>query len=81
MKIYKISKSQFFHGSYDQLPSGTILTPEHGNFMGTFTQDEMDSHFKLEQFRPPRYISRNNAVYMSKDIDDKDIASPQAMGF
>ncbi|MFW5804257.1 MAG: hypothetical protein ACOCWG_03390 [bacterium] len=80
MKIYKydkmeiIASTQYFHGSYHELPPGTILTPERGNFMGTFNKDEMDSHFKLEQFRPSEFLSRNNAIYMCKNIDDIDLA-------
>jgi len=81
MKIYKFDKlikeamnKAYFHGSYDKLPNGTILTPDKGNFMGTFSQDEMDSHFKLEQFRPSNFLSRNNAVYISSDIDDIDLS-------
>jgi len=65
---------RYLHGSYDQLPSGTVLTPDKGNFMGTFSQDEMESHFKLEQFRPSEFLSRNKAVYMSQDVDDIDFS-------
>jgi len=74
MRIYKIAQSKYYHGSYDFLPNGTILTPSMGNFMGTFSQDEMDSHFKLEQFRPSNYLSRNDAVYMCDNPDDIDNA-------
>ena len=74
MKIYKIAQSKYYHGSYDFLPNGTILTPAMGNFMGTFSQDEMDSHFKLEQFRPSNYLSRNDAIYMCDNLDDIDNA-------
>ena len=74
MRIYKIANEKFYHGSYDILSKGTILTPEKGNFMGTFSQDEMDSHFKLEQFKPSSFLSRNNAIYMCKDIDDIDLS-------
>jgi len=74
MRIFKISSVQFFHGSYDHLPIGTILTPEKGNFMSTFEKDEMESHFILEKHKPPEYISRNQAVYMCDNIDDLDNA-------
>lgn len=74
MRIFKLAQPKYYHGSYDFLPNGTILTPDKGNFMGTFSQDEMDSHFKLEQFRPSNYLSRNKAVYMSRDIDDIDLS-------
>lgn len=74
MKIIKVSELTYYHGSYDILPIGTILTPQKGNFMGTFSEYEMDSHFKLEQFRPSNYLSRNKAVYMSKKIDDIDLS-------
>jgi len=75
MKIYKIANNiKYFHGSYHSLPKGTILTPQKGNFMGTFSQDEMDSHFKLEQFKPPQYLSRNNSVFMTDNPDDIDNA-------
>lgn len=65
---------EYFHGSYHRLTEGTILIPEKGNFMGTFSQYEMDSHFKLEQFRPSNFLSRNNAVYICQNIDDIDLA-------
>jgi len=74
MRIYKIAQSEYYHGSYDFLPNGTILTPSMGNFMGTFSQNEMDSHFKLEQFRPSNYLSRNHAIYMCDNPDDIDNA-------
>ena len=75
MKIYRLSSNiKYYHGSYHLLPNGTVLSPEKGNFMKTFSQDEMDSHFKLEQFRPPNYLSRNNCIYMSDNPDDIDLA-------
>ena len=75
MRIYKISSNiKYFHGSYHFLPNGTVLSPEKGNFMGTFNQDEMDSHFKLEQFRPSNFISRNNCVFMTDNPEDIDLA-------
>ena len=84
MKIYRTSKFdklvkealsiEYFHGSYDELPNGTILTPDKGNFMGTFSENEMDSHFKVEQFRPSNFLSRNNAIYLTQNIDDIDLA-------
>ena len=74
MKIFRIAKQQYYHGSYDDLPVNTVLTPENGNFMGTFEEYEMDSHFKLEQFRPSSYLSRDNAIYMCDNPDDIDNA-------
>ena len=75
MRIYKISSNiKYFHGSYHFLPNGTVLSPEKGNFMGTFNQDEMDSHFKLEQFKPSNFISRNNCVFMTDNPEDIDLA-------
>ena len=75
MRIYRIAQSNtYYHGSYDDLPIGTVLTPEKGNFMGTFSQEEMDSHFKLELFRPDGYLSRDSGVYMCDNIDDIDNA-------
>lgn len=76
MRIYRLSSTSsgkvFYHGSYHKLPNGTVLNPDKGNFMGTFTQDEMDSHFKLEEFRPSKFISRDRAVYMCDNVDDLD---------
>lgn len=69
--IYKISESiKYFHGSYDLLPIGTILTPEKG----TFNPEDMLSDNMLELFRPNQYISRNNAVFMTDNPDDIDSA-------
>lgn len=74
MKIYKIASEIYYHGSYDNLEIGTILTPEMGNFVKTLSPLTMDSHFKLEMFKPPSFLSRNNGVYMCKDIDDIDLS-------
>jgi len=72
MKIYRISKSiKYYHGSYNPLPIKTILSSKNGNFMDSFNDD---SHIKLEQFKPNNYLSRNNAVYMTDNPDDIDIA-------
>jgi hypothetical protein len=73
MKIFKIAnKIKFYHGSYDQLPNNTVLSPDKGNFVKNISQNTMDSHFKLEQFKPPQFLSRNNCVYMTNNIDDLD---------
>jgi len=75
MRIYKISSNiKYFHGSYHFLPNGTVLSPGKGNFMGTVNQYKMDSHFKLEQFRPSNLISRNNCVFMTDNPEDIDLA-------
>jgi hypothetical protein len=71
LKIYRIAQSLFYHGSYYDLPYGTVLTPKKGNFVNNISDD---SHFKLEQFRPSQYISRNEAVYMCDNPDDIDLA-------
>jgi len=63
---------KFFHGSYDVLPLGTVLSPHKGNFMRTLLPEEMESHFKLELFRPVGSLSRNRAVYMTCCIEDVD---------
>lgn len=74
MKIYRIANMIYYHGSYDDLPIGTVLTPEKGNFVNTIQDFEMESHFKLEMFRPSGYISRNNAVYMCDNPEEVDLA-------
>lgn len=79
MRIYRISQRieqvRYFHGSYDSLPVGTILTPGRGSsFMRGLNDDIMDSPLILESFRPPEFISRNRAVFMTDNIDDIDNA-------
>lgn len=63
MKIFRFGENslvEYFHGSY---ATGTVLTPKKSNFMVTFRQDEMDSHFKLELFRPNNFLSNGIAHY------------------
>lgn len=61
---------EYFHGSVDKFPNGTVLLPEKGHML----QTKMDSHFKLEAFRSPNFLSRNDAVYLAQDVDDIDLA-------
>jgi hypothetical protein len=74
MRIFAITNITYFHGSYDKLPRGTVLSPEHGNFMKTFEDFEMEGHFKLEQFKPAGSLSRNECIFMTDNIDDIDNA-------
>lgn len=61
----------YYHGSYDKLPVGTILTPrddyedrwKHTDFYGP-----------LEMYRPPNMLSHNKSVFMCDNPDDVDLA-------
>lgn len=66
MEIYK----SYYHGSGEQLQIGTILVSNKGN--SSFRNE--GSHLKLEVFRPNGFISRENCVYMTDNIEDIDNA-------
>lgn len=71
MKIYKISNTKYYHGSYNPLPIKTILTPNYRSYREVINDD---SHSKLEQFKPNNFLSRNNAIFMTNNPDDIDLA-------
>jgi hypothetical protein len=70
MRLTEI-EHQFFHGSMEHLPEGTVLTPRDNyqtNWGGT------SFYGVLEKHRPPRYLAHHQAVFMVGNEDDVDLA-------
>lgn len=74
MRIRELLESNnqpYYHGSYDNLPVGTILTP----------RDDYESNWKdtdfygpLEMYRPKDKLSHKQSVFMCDNPDDVDLA-------
>lgn len=62
---------QFYHGSSDPLPVGTVLTPRD-NYEANWSNT--DFYAVLEHFRPPHMLAHKNAVFMCDNPDDIDNA-------
>ena len=60
---------RYYHGSFDKLPIGTILTPR-----SNYEQNWAHNNFYrvLEKYRPPTMIAHRNAVFMCDNLDDID---------
>jgi hypothetical protein len=61
----------FYHGSYDKLPVGTILTPRDDyekNWQHT------DFYNALERYRPANMLAHKQSVFMCDNTDDIDLA-------
>lgn len=60
----------FYHGSFDYIEPGTVLTPRpdyESNWSHT------DFYNELERYRPPHMIAHANGVFMCSDIDDVEL--------
>lgn len=67
----RASELTFYHGSFDKLPVGTILTPQTNyeeNWQNT------DFYGPLEMYRPANMLSHKQSVFMCSDPDDIDLA-------
>lgn len=69
MKIFEVTNSDslYYHGSYEPLKVGTILTPRENyelNWAGT------DFYWLLENHRPNNMLSHKQSVFMASDPDD-----------
>lgn len=62
----------FYHGSYDELPVGTILKPRGDAYEADW--NNTDFYEILEKYRPPGMLSHKNAVFMCDNPDDVDMA-------
>ena len=71
MKISDIEGKRYYHGSYDNLPVGTILSPRDN-----YESNWGDTLFYsvLESQRPDNMLAHRDAVFMVGDIDDIDLA-------
>lgn len=73
MRINQLQEnSQYFHGSMNYLPVGTILTPR----MDEYEKDWQNTDFYniLEKYRPSNMLSHKESVFMVDNEDDIDLA-------
>ena len=71
MQFLESSGKIFYHGSMDNLPVGTILTPRN-----EYEKDWQNTDFykPLEMYRPPHMLAHKDSVFMCDNIDDIDLA-------
>jgi hypothetical protein len=63
--------NNFYHGSMDELPVGTVLTPRD-NYKDNW--GSTDFYAALEHYRPAHMLGHAQAVFMCSDPDDVDLA-------
>ena len=70
MRLDEIDQT-FYHGSMEELPVGTILTPRDN-----YEQDwgNTDFYSVLEKYRPANQLSHSQSIFMCHDPDDVDLA-------
>lgn len=75
MKSFKIwletNQKVYYHGSFEKLPIGTILTPRldyEKNWEHT------DFYRPLEMYRPANQLAHSQSVFMCDNPDDIDLA-------
>ena len=66
------AEQKYYHGSYDELPIGTVLTPGGDNYESSWGGTPF--YGPLEKFRPPEKLAHKEGVFMVGDIDDVDVA-------
>ena len=67
----KNNQTKYYHGSMDELPVGTVLTPRDNyedNWSGT------DFYAALEHYRPNHMLAHKQSVFMCDNADDVDLA-------
>jgi hypothetical protein len=71
MKAQEFSSKLYYHGSYDQLPVGTVLSPRDD-----YENDwqHTDFYLPLEKYRPRNMLSHKQSVFMCDNPDDVDLA-------
>lgn len=71
MRISEIVNQTYYHGSMDELPVGTVLTPRDN-----YAQNWGSTSFyaALEHYRPADMLSHKQSVFMVTDPDDVDLA-------
>lgn len=72
MKTIVSNNTKFYHGSDKEFSIGFTLTPQTDNYDKAWGGQEWDR--LLEHFRPNKFMSRNKVVFMTKNIDDIDMA-------
>jgi hypothetical protein len=62
----------FYHGSYERLDVGTILTPRGAAYEADWK--DTDFYAILETHRPPEMLAHKDAVFLCDNEDDVDNA-------
>lgn len=65
------NKKRYYHGSMNELPVGTILTPrnDYENNWGS-----TDFYAALEKYRPAGMLAHKDSVFMCDNDEDVDLA-------
>lgn len=71
MRVDEMNQT-FYHGSFDKLPVGTVLTPRGDDYEKDW--QNTDFYAVLEQYRPKDKLSHKQSVFMVGDPDDVDLA-------
>ena len=73
MKIFEVTDNNdlYYHGSYNPLEVGTILTPTE-NYEENWK--DTDFYWPLEKYRPKNMLSHKESVFMVSDPDDVDLS-------
>ena len=67
----KNTSTIYYHGSMEELPVGTVLTPRD-NYEADW--GNTDFYAVLEYYRPQHMLGHKQAVFMCSDPDDVDLA-------
>ena len=63
---------KYYHGSYDKLDVGTVLTPGGDDYESSWGGTNF--YGPLEKFRPPEKLAHKEGVFMVGSDDDVDVA-------
>jgi hypothetical protein len=66
-----LQRKIYYHGSFTKLPVGTILRPDP---QYEKNWNKADFYNILEKYRPFNMIAHKNAVFMTDNLEDVDIA-------
>jgi len=72
MKLEEITSKRYYHGSYTQLPVGTILNARNEDYEADWKGT--DFYNILERYRPEGQLSHKQSVFMCDNPDDIDAA-------
>lgn len=72
IKRASIKGKKYYHGSYDNLPVGTILTPGNDDYENNWGDNLW--YKALELHRPQEFRSHSTSVFMVDNDEDVDVA-------
>jgi hypothetical protein len=67
----ELPRDVYYHGSMDELPVGTVLTPRD-NYETNWSNT--DFYAALEHYRPKHMLGHSQSVFMCDNADDIDLA-------